>query len=104
VENTNEEQGQLSSNDLGAIIGGCASGLVVIIIATVLVCVQKRKRKNRDFYAGRGLQPITAPVAAATAVVDDSKQKYPFAKGLHISYAILLLFILIFYAFLESST
>lgn len=95
MDSTNEEQSQLSSNDLGAIIGGCAGGLVVIIIATVLICVRKRKRRNRDFYAGRDLQPTTIPVA----VVDDVKQTYPSAKGLHISYAILLFYanILFFY-------
>lgn len=95
MDSTNEEQSQLSSNDLGAIIGGCAGGLVVIIIVTVLICVRKRKRRNRGFYAGRDLQSTAIPVA----VVDDVKQTYPSAKGLRISYAILLFYvdILFFY-------
>jgi len=71
VSTTNEDQSQLSSNDLGAIIGGCAGGLVVIIIATVFFCIRRRKR--RDFYAGRDF-PTTAVMPP---IVDDVKQTYP---------------------------
>lgn len=71
VSTTNEDQSQLSSNDLGAIIGGCAGGLVVIIIATVFFCIRRRKRK--DFYTG----PDFPTTAVMPPIVDDVKQTYP---------------------------
>lgn len=81
VNTTNGNQSQLSSNDLGAIIGGCASGLIVIIMATVFFCI--RKRKTRDFYAGREF-PTTAVIPPS---VDDVKHTYPVSavtKGMFV--------------------
>jgi hypothetical protein len=50
MNNTNEpsmDYHELSSTDLGAIIGGCAGGLVVVITVTVLLCIRRRRAKER---------------------------------------------------------
>lgn len=76
MSTANEDQSQLSSNDLGAIIGGCAGGFVAIIIATVFFCIRRRRR--RDFYAGRDFPTVTATAAAvAPPTFNDVKHTYP---------------------------
>jgi hypothetical protein len=48
VNSTKESNSnQLSSTDLGAIIGGCAGGLVVITIVTIWLCIRRRRTKER---------------------------------------------------------
>ncbi|KAI8638302.1 hypothetical protein BD408DRAFT_423200 [Parasitella parasitica] len=86
VANDTNNKAQLSSSDLGAIIGGCAGGLVAFVVVTaVLICA--RKKQIRNFHAGRNFRIITAAGATVTGTTEmpsvanhDAKQTYPSAK------------------------
>jgi hypothetical protein len=46
----------LSATDLGAIIGGCAGGLLLLSLFTAFCCIRrKKKRAKKEYELSRGI-------------------------------------------------
>lgn len=46
---------QLTSSQLGGIIGGCAAALVLILISLGLICFRRRHKRKEEFISGIGV-------------------------------------------------